>query len=385
MNYLWILFASGLFFTGLIGCMHGMFPSQPFYGNKVLEIVNGELIDTLVTSNKKKYFFYDAPQLSRRGLTYCLDLGIALKEARCRTYEQVELIHRQIYQDLFHSANSLRIIRPFLAEFPLTPNSFYLNIIFFDKDGEKLRSPNFSALTSKNKTIQFHIYDPKEKSYKKNQISELSYKIVKTIPISEATWLKEYFSSGILRSKAETPRKIPTYGSTSPSKSSNFQELFLFEKKFCDSNGLFIVFIGEAGENWSDNYAFDFVLRGERCIKLEEAQKLATRCFNGTLTFVRENQACLDYLKKRSTWTHLKDPATIPEPRHIAFRISFWDENIDRQPEPYIAEIRVLGDNCKYFTANEKQQLVLAFEETLKDPSIVSDGSKIDEAVIQPE
>jgi hypothetical protein len=33
-------------------------------------------------------------------------------------------------------------------------------------------------------------------------------------------------------------------------------------------------------------------------------------------------------------------------------------------PEPYIAEIRVAGESFKYYTANERQFLVLAYEET---------------------
>ena len=54
-------------------------------------------------------------------------------------------------------------------------------------------------------------------------------------------------------------------------------------------------------------------------------------------------------------------------PEQLAYRISFWDENIDRPVAPYIAEIRLLDGKLSYFTADENQQLVLVFEESFAD------------------
>ena len=384
MNYLWSLFVAGLFFIMIMSHVHGMYPSQLFSGDSVLEALNKELIETVIKPNRGKYTFYEAPQMSERGLTHCLEVWVILTDVRCSSFEQAELIHRQIYKDLFFAANSIRIIRPFLAEFPLTPNSFYLHVSFLDSQGERLRPPNFSAIISRESSIRFHNYATDEEFSGKDPSSGPGYKIIKKIQIFDATWLKEYFSVGAPRKKENFHTIIPKYSRPPSLCSDSGKAIFWFEKKFCETNGLSLVTIGNASESSLGSKAFDFVLRGEQPLDLDQSRKLVSLCFNETLKFIRNDQDCLDYMKRRSNWSNLKDPATVPEPRHIAFRISFWDENIDRQPEPYIAEIRVVGDNCKYFTANEKQQLVLAFEETLKDPSIVNDGSKIDEAVIQP-
>ena len=51
----------------------------------------------------------------------------------------------------------------------------------------------------------------------------------------------------------------------------------------------------------------------------------------------------------------------------LAFRISFWDENVDRQPSPYISEIRLLDGRFSYFTSDDLQRLVLVREESFDD------------------
>ena len=104
---------------------------------------------------------------------------------------------------------------------------------------------------------------------------------------------------------------------------------------------------------------------------------MAAKCFRDSLDFLRNDRAVLDFMKIRSTWHNGEDLATVPEARHLAFRISFWDENVDRQPSPYIAEIRVNGGRCRYFSSNEHQQLVLVREETLGDIFTSHDESPV--------
>ena len=63
----------------------------------------------------------------------------------------------------------------------------------------------------------------------------------------------------------------------------------------------------------------------------------------------------------------LNDSSVIPEPRHLSFRISFWDENVDRQSAPYIAEIHLMDKKFSYFTSDDLQRLVLVREESFDD------------------
>lgn len=104
----------------------------------------------------------------------------------------------------------------------------------------------------------------------------------------------------------------------------------------------------------------------------EQARTLAASCSIELLEFVRKNQIWLDYLKDRSTWKCTKDRTSFPEPRHHAFRILFWDENVDRQPAPYIAEFRFIDEKFKYYTADDGQRLALVYEESYGDGNATS-------------
>ena len=72
-----------------------------------------------------------------------------------------------------------------------------------------------------------------------------------------------------------------------------------------------------------------------------------------------------EFLKNWTSSPHCHHVSSTPSSDQIAFRINFWDENIDRPVAPYIAEIRLLDDKLSYFTADENQCLVLTFEETV--------------------
>jgi hypothetical protein len=85
------------------------------------------------------------------------------------------------------------------------------------------------------------------------------------------------------------------------------------------------------------------------------------------LSFAQTSQLYKDYIKERSTWKNEQHPSPTPIPEQFAYRISFWDENIDRPVAPYIAEIRLLDGKLSYFTADDNQQLVLVFEESFAD------------------
>ena len=357
-------------FAFLMSCLHAMYPSQPFGRDKVREALNGEIFEAIVAPNQNKYIFLYPPDLSRSGLTYCIDVVIFAKNIRCKSVEEVELVHKQIYRDFFSKLNSIRIIRPFLAEFPLTPNSLYLSITFLDGNGTKLRPPYFSEIITQDKSVTYQsvrFLQEEPKDAVKDRKSGPWFKVIKEVSVSEANWLKEFFSPSVPRKKADSKVKVPTYSRPSPGAFAIGTALFGFAKKFADGNGLGVITIGTAGEKENDSRAFDLVLCGGQCITLEEAKKLAATCSKELLEFVRKDQECLAYLKDRSTWVGSKDSSTFPEPRHTAFRISFWDENIDRQPAPFIAEIRVIGDTFKYFTADEGQRLVLVHEETFDE------------------
>ncbi len=355
--------------TIFVSCLYGMFPSRPLFARDgVREELNGEIRKVIVTQNRGKYAFgLFPPKLSNGGLTYLINFDIAIKGLKCKSFEEAELIHKDIYRDLLYQINSIRCIRPFLAEFPLTPNAVCLNLFFFDKNRQKPQPPYFSAIICQDGLVKFDHEAALEDFNANDRTCGPGYKIVKQVPITEADWLQDFFLYSVPRTKASSKVIIPTYTRSPPNLFQIGVALFEFEKRFSEKNDLFVVATGTVGETRKDDRAFDFALRGDTGKTLDQARKLAASCSIELLEFVRKNQICLDYLKDRSTWKCTKDRTSFPEPRHLAFRISFWDENVDRQPAPYIAEIRLIDEKFKYFIADAGQRLVLVYEETFDE------------------
>ena len=137
-----------------------------------------------------------------------------------------------------------------------------------------------------------------------------------------------------------------------------------FTQKFCSDNGLSITTFGPVGKSHFDGRAFECALHGFQKLLLVAGKALATQWCRALLDFANTNRPYQEHVKKRSMHPYVKDSSPTPIPEQFAFRISFWDENIDRPVAPYVAEIRLLDGRLSYFTADDNQQLVLAFEET---------------------
>ena len=180
MSYMWKLILITPLLALLISYVYGMSPSQPFGRDKVREALNAELCKAIVLPNRNIYSFFYRPEISRSGLTYCFEVILYARNIRCTSIEEVELVHKQIYRNFFNTMNSIRIIRPFLAEFPLTLNSFYLSINFQDGNGKNLLPPYFSAIYTKEQSI-IKIYQDviEDENDVKNQKRGPEYGLVK--------------------------------------------------------------------------------------------------------------------------------------------------------------------------------------------------------------
>lgn len=364
MNHFWNTVLVGVLGMFLVSRVHAMFLTRSERRDEVLYELDKELHGTIVITNKGKYGFFSSPQMSWDGLTYVIVINAFLKNVQCRSVQEVELIHKHIYADLFKQLCSIRVLRPFLAEFPLTANSVQVNLDFYGEKNEKCRPPYLSGIISRGNNFEFLQIVMKNVRFGDKIESVPDKDVIKIIPLSEAPWMQQFLSTAIPRSKADHPIKIPEYNAPSPRDSSIGEALFQFEKKFCETNNLHVVTTGCSGPTEKDSRAFDFTLRGEQQMSLEAARKLAGLCATELLEYVRKNDDCLQYLKRRTSWKGSTDHATYPEPRHLCFRISFWDENVDRPPAPYIAEIRLLDTTLQYFTADENQVLKLTCEES---------------------
>ena len=143
--------------------------------------------------------------------------------------------------------------------------------------------------------------------------------------------------------------------------------LFEFAEAFAVKNNLNFVGLCPAESQFKDKTPFNMILWGTSQLTKDSARKLAAECAGEFLQFVQNDKRTLCYMVEISKNTHINNDATFPEACHLGFRISFWDENIDRQPEPYISEIRLFEGKFKYFTVDDGQRLVLVHEETFDE------------------
>ncbi len=115
--------------------------------------------------------------------------------------------------------------------------------------------------------------------------------------------------------------------------------------------------IANSRANWG------LLLNSPEKITLEKVKPLIAKFITALVDTMYENPLFADYYKKslaesgyERTHLGLQD---------LAFRLDFWDENVDRPLYPYIAQVRLADGIVYYYYANPKTG---ALEETAKEP-----------------
>ncbi len=329
---------------------------------------NTAMVRAVMDNNRWGYslFEYDLPSISESGLTYWVDASVMLKHRKFTSVDEAERFFVKVYDDFFRTINSIRIVRPFLATFPLTPDTCRLGIGFIDEAGKLLRPPYLSSVVMEKDSLRFKQWvDSKG-------IAEQPYAPICVRSPREIDGLKELYSYPVPRKSVEPKPRVPPFSDHSwRFQSPVIKAQIAFLRKFCNQNSLQLVTIGSVGQHYFDSRFFEAVLCGFERLSLQEARTLGARCSQEMFDFIRKDPSCLECIKELSTKPYEKNHSPTPIPEHIAFRISFWDENIDRQPQPYIAEIRCLDGKLTYFTADENQFISQVFEETFAEAPTV--------------
>jgi hypothetical protein len=301
-----------------------------------------------------QYSFSFFPHLCPTGLAYSLSGEVSVRNVRPQSVEEAEKIFLEIYTDYLQKLNSVRIIRPYLHDFPLTPWATTFSVDFKNEQGEDLNSSYITAVR-----LNF------EKKVDFFQWVSGKLKIIHKKSFTEIPQLKALCTLGVESKKGGKIPSFPDVNSLGPP-SSEIDQFFDFNKELCRRNHLEYVTC-DVSESYEDARPFEFVLRGNQSLDLDHARRLAASCAKDTLAYVANSEAMIEYVKERKTWERELFPRDFPERCHITFRISFWDEYVNRVAGPCIAEIRVAGESFKYYTADEGQRLVLAYEETWDD------------------
>ena len=118
-------------------------------------IVDDELARVASKPNRWGYYVWRYPDLSQNGLTFWIQPYLEFRSLRNTSVEEMEQLYVDIYRDFLRSVNSIRILRPYLASFPLTPDTCSLIINFHDENGAALRPPYIAAVSMDEGTLEF--------------------------------------------------------------------------------------------------------------------------------------------------------------------------------------------------------------------------------------
>ena len=297
------------------------------------------------------------------GLTYSIDATAVLRNEKFLEKDKAEERYAEVYAEYQKKVNSIPQIRPFLDEFPVTPKSFFLSARFKTIEGSFFNAPYLAVIGPfLNDTIRFLIYSP--------ETMEAKHDLLKTIALKrteDSEFLKPCYKPFVERIVGNAEEiKIPPV-QLNPSSPPSFFSVLSFAEKFSSERHLFPLALGSAGKRTKNHSPFSFALWGQEQLLFEVAHKMAVECARDFLKFLQKDKAALNQMKEESKEGLYNDPATIPEPRHMTFRISLWDKSINRQPAPYIAEIRLQDGVFEYFTSDEGQNLVSLYSETFED------------------
>jgi len=354
--------------SGMVACQREDSTSPYEFKTKPIQDLDEQLRQDFLRPNRWGYSIVFFPTMSRHGYTYCFNLVINLKGIKLESISEIETLHAVIYGETLSKLNWIKSIRPFLANFPLTPESFSFSIGFDDEKGNQLPSPYFVSMIMSRENMEFSIAN--------NASVMFPFETVLKKPTADSLPLQKFYHCLVPRKQCIEKPHVPDV-SYILSNCCPFQHaVFEFTKTISKKNNLNFVDIWPAEKEHNDPTPFNMIFWSSERISLEAARKLAAECSNEFLKFVQNDKRTLDRMEERSKDLYSHDEAVFPEPRHIGFRISFWDENIDRQAEPYIAEIRLYDGKFKYFTADEGQRLVLVHEETFDEAQAFLNAQK---------
>ena len=327
--------------------------------------LDSELEKTVIRPNRWGYeMAWIPPHVSDIGLTEYIDTHFVFKNKRLESIDESEKLYVEIYRDYLRDINAIRILRPFLTTFPLTPDSCQLVLGFRDSTGNSVRPPCIASILMRNDSLVF------TKFVDQRNIADSPFETICSRPMHDIPGLRELYSAGVPR-KAVDPKpvipKLLTLHERFDSCLSSKAE-FAFANEFCLKRGLEVVAMVISGSSYAMQRPFESSLIGHQRLSLDAARTLAATYARDLLDFAQKNPDVLSSMKNQwSKKNSLNDSSVIPEPRHLSFRISFWDENVDRQSAPYIAEIHLMDKKFSYFTSDDLQRLVLVREESFDD------------------
>ena len=145
---------------------------------------------------------------------------------------------------------------------------------------------------------------------------------------------------------------------------------FTFFRKFANENGLILtaldyVFVDMPCPNPKSRCFEEAFAAQEKYFTLEESRQLVSKITKGVAQFSSATDKFENWVNAFRKRGEESLTPNINLQEYMGFRISFWDQYIDRVQPPHIAEIWVRGSKAQYYVSDELQRLQLIHEENL--------------------
>jgi hypothetical protein len=104
----------------------------------------------------------------------------------------------------------------------------------------------------------------------------------------------------------------------------------------------------------SDKCLWALHLMGRQKLTIEEARPIASAIAQALIMNMYRDPV---YTNAQNEFTRGKNPASRPLNNDLmGFRLTFWDENMDRPLKPYVAQIRLSDSKLYYYYADSSTQ-----------------------------
>jgi hypothetical protein len=330
-----------LFLAFLIAATLGFFSVAS--GGEGPAALNPDLCSAVQKANRHQYVCTRPPTLFQDGLSYWLEADVSLDRVSI-THKELEKLYIEIYTDLLDTLNSQKSIRPYLASFPVTPETFFLTLSVKHTSGKE-ESKCLSRASLRQGMLEFDIETAFGRDVQRKALHEV-------VELSDLSFPSIPRSSRFLHVKLPFITQLP--------RTEEKEKKVFFEavQRLCRKHALNIITLGSVGKDRGSEKPYQAAFFGSSQLKLEKARAVASSCIQEFLRLAKKEMPFCEYQRKK-----VQEKGCEHLLRDIAFRISFWTDNIDRPLAPAIAEIRFFEGDCEYFTADENQQLVLVFRE----------------------
>ena len=306
---------------------------------------------------------------------YSYGTVVRVRSSEAVTKETLSLENTgKLIQNILLTLNNIPSVRPYLSHFPLEIQNLAFRMFYEEKRYSPRFNPYITSIENYHtSTLDVEICD---KNVKPNQgslwgpIENITLEVPKQYIPPEGGWATP-------RKYEKTKNTIPIYRGREVIRDvSPYGEQKIFSEVYQLGYvlGLNFAVLGNANKKqYGGSAIVGAGYWAQRKIELEEAKKLAHTIFHKFFSIVFNNY---DLWCRSKGFRRHPDCKDMSDEQFITFRVSFWDEFLNRIEEPYIAQIQCENGKIIYYRADEGQRLYKVFEE--EAPKAIFQESLVD-------